>query len=302
MVPPQAFGGPWTEKKLQVLEGYLRAYLTALKDQSWVREKVYIDAFAGTGSRRVEHGESPRSGFPGQDLLISELAEPATTAFLDGSAKKALELDPPFDRYIFIEKAKMKADKLRSLVRASGVRNVEVRPGDANTELRQIATSWHPKDLGVVFLDPFGMTLDWATLEALARTKALDVWLLFPLGQAVSRMLVKADRTMPDGWEHRLTLFFGTAEWKDAFYQREVEVGLFGEEESLIRRASYDRIEGFFRKRLRDAFPWVHTRSLEMKNDRGVPLFLLFFMMATPNTKAWKIGENVANHLFKLHD
>ncbi|MCM2250275.1 MAG: hypothetical protein NDI58_06920, partial [Geothrix sp.] len=117
-----------------------------------------------------------------------------------------------------------------------------------------------------------------------------------------SRMLVKADRTMPDGWEHRLTAFFGTEGWKDAFYPREVEVGLFGEEESVLRRASYNRIEAFFRKRLREVFPWVHSRSLEMKNDRGVPLFLLFFMMATPNKKAWNIGENVANHLFKLHD
>ena len=226
----------------------------------------------------------------------------ATTAFLDGSAKKALELDPPFDRYIFVEKVKRKVEKLQSLVRASGVQNAEVRSGDANTELRQIAASWHPKDLGVVFLDPFGMTLDWETIEALARTKALDVWLLFPLGQAVSRMLVKADRPMPDGWEHRLTVFFGTEGWKDAFYPREVEVGLFGEEESVRRSANYDRIEGFFRKRLREVFPWVHPRSLEMKNDRGVPLFLLFFMMATPNIKAWKIGEKVADHLFKLHD
>lgn len=299
---PQAFGGPWTEKKLQVLEGYLKAYLTALKDQPWIREKVYIDAFAGTGSRRVEHGGSPRSDSPGQELLMPELAEPATTAFLDGSAKKALGLDPPFDRYIFIEKAKRKTEKLHDLVKATGARNTEVRPGDANTELRQIAASWHPKDLGVVFLDPFGMTLDWETMEALARTKALDVWLLFPLGQAVSRMLVKADRTMPDGWEHRLTVFFGTEGWRDAFYPREVAVGLFGEEESVLRRASYDRIEAFFRKRLREAFPWVHSHTLEMKNDRGVPLFLLFFMMATPNKKAWTIGEKVANHLFKLHD
>lgn len=302
MVPPQAFGGPWTEKKLKVLEGYLKAYLTALKDQSWVRQRVYIDAFAGTGSRRVETGGSPKPDSLGQELLIPELAEPATTAFLDGSAKKALELDPPFDRYIFIEKAKQKVEKLHTLVEASGKRNVEICARDANTELRQIAASWHPKDLGVVFLDPFGMTLEWETVEALARTKALDVWLLFPLGQAVSRMLVKPDRTMPEGWEHRLTVFFGTEDWKDAFYPREVERGLFGEEESIFRNATYDRIEAFFRKRLRDAFPWVHSRSLQMQNDRGVPLFLLFFMMATPNIKAWKIGENVANHLFKLHD
>ena len=32
----------------------------------------------------------------------------------------------------------------------------------------------------VLFLDPYGMQVEWATIEAVAKTKAIDLWLLFP--------------------------------------------------------------------------------------------------------------------------
>ena len=41
------FGGAWTEEKLQILERYLDAYTTALKNKPF--NLVYIDAFAGVG-------------------------------------------------------------------------------------------------------------------------------------------------------------------------------------------------------------------------------------------------------------
>ena len=47
--PPgqQRFGGDWTEQKLEVVQKYLGAYTTALKNQPF--KKLYIDAFAGSG-------------------------------------------------------------------------------------------------------------------------------------------------------------------------------------------------------------------------------------------------------------
>ena len=48
------FGGPWTEDKLDILEGYLDSYTTALKNQPF--RLVYIDAFRwirGDQHRRV---------------------------------------------------------------------------------------------------------------------------------------------------------------------------------------------------------------------------------------------------------
>ena len=44
------FGGSWTIEKLDILESYLDAYTTVLKNQPF--KLMYIDAFAGTG--RIE--------------------------------------------------------------------------------------------------------------------------------------------------------------------------------------------------------------------------------------------------------
>jgi three-Cys-motif partner protein len=44
----QRFGGAHTEKKLSLVAHYLERYATALKNQRF--ERIYVDAFAGTGS------------------------------------------------------------------------------------------------------------------------------------------------------------------------------------------------------------------------------------------------------------
>ncbi len=36
------------------------------------------------------------------------------------------------------------------------------------------------------------MQVDWKTIEAVAATKAIDLWLLFPLGVGVNRLLTRS--------------------------------------------------------------------------------------------------------------
>src|ERR1051325_7101275 len=84
------FGGAWTEEKLRCLSDYLRAYAIALRKQSF--HKMYIDAFAGTGTRK-----SPAKEAPATPLL------PEVGKLAKGSAQIALEIDPPFDEYLFVE-------------------------------------------------------------------------------------------------------------------------------------------------------------------------------------------------------
>ena len=33
-----------------------------------------------------------------------------------------------------------------------------------------------------LFLDPYGMQVEWATIESIAHTQAIDLWLLFSAG------------------------------------------------------------------------------------------------------------------------
>jgi len=77
----QRFGGDWTLIKLGILGEYLRAFTTALKNQPF--RLVYIDAFAGTGRCKVNTSSGERE--------------------VDGSARIALRVNPPFDQFVFIE-------------------------------------------------------------------------------------------------------------------------------------------------------------------------------------------------------
>ncbi len=59
----ERFGGSWTRTKLNVLQQYLQAYTTALKNQPF--RLWYVDAFAGTGTVHLtsvrDSLQSPRS-------------------------------------------------------------------------------------------------------------------------------------------------------------------------------------------------------------------------------------------------
>ena len=45
----------------------------------------------------------------------SEADEPQVAGFLEGSARIALSIEPPFDKYLFIEKTANKAKELEQL-------------------------------------------------------------------------------------------------------------------------------------------------------------------------------------------
>ena len=56
------FGGDWTKEKLEMMEDYLSAYTTIMKDQPF--RFGYIDAFAGTGYIQEEPEGDEQTLFP----------------------------------------------------------------------------------------------------------------------------------------------------------------------------------------------------------------------------------------------
>ncbi len=63
-----------------------------------------------------------------------------------------------------------------------------IRQGDANNEIREMCGRGWRRHRAVLFLGPFGMQVEWETIEAIAATRAIDLWLLFPLGIGVKRL------------------------------------------------------------------------------------------------------------------
>lgn len=281
------FGGHWTQRKLDALGKYLRAYTTIFRanPRAQYYTTTYVDAFAGTGSV-----SAPEVG-----TLIREM-EDRIEEYRKGSVRRALEVEPPFDKYLFVEKDEGKCKELRSVAMEHASRNIQIVNDDANTALLRWCISIDTdRERAVVFLDPFGASVEWRVIAALGRTHAVDLWVLFPYS-AVNRMLIR-DRKPPQAWSDRLTRVFGTADWEREFYASFAYQSIFDPAEQIegaYKSADYKKISDFFVARLLTEFVAV-SEPLALLNSNGALLFLFYF--AAGNAKGAKTGLRIANDI-----
>jgi three-Cys-motif partner protein len=291
------FGGAWTTTKLNVLAGYLRSYTTALQDKPTKEgpfRKAYIDAFAGTGYRDARRDDDSTQTL----LAMPDLAEPEPQELLDGSARLALRTEPRFDRYVFIERSSRHVKELE-LLKAEFpdlAKHIQIRRGDANAEIQDLCSKNWSSRRAVLFLDPYGMQVEWKTIEAIAATQAIDLWVLFPLGIGVNRLLTRTG-DIPASWRKRLDLLLGTEDWYDEFYKVEPMPSLFGGEQERVVKATMETIGRYFNERLRSIFAGVVDRPGVLRNSSNNPLYLLCF--AAGNERGKDIAIRIASHLLK---
>jgi three-Cys-motif partner protein len=273
--------GPWAKEKLDALRQYLDYYTKVLKKQGhWLKGTFFVDAFAGPGLSKVRKKAKAASLFFPEE-------EPEQEEYLKGSPRVALEIPNPFSSYLFIDTDKKRIGELEALKEEhSKTAEIEVSRGDANFEIKKWLarrTDWkHHR--GVVFLDPFGTQLSWATIEAIAKTGALEVIINFPLGMAINRML-PTDGDVPEGWQMSLDALFGSPDWRSIVYQEGSD--LFGPKQKKAKDTS-EKLLSWYRDRLKEAFGHVSTARL-IKNTRGNPLYYLIW--AGPHTAGLK-GAN----------
>lgn len=288
------FGGDWTTTKLDVLAAYLHSYTTALKNAPF--RKAYIDAFAGTGyrTRKSEPGTDTASN----EVLFPDLAGPEPQGLLDGSARLALKTEPRFDSYVFIDRSPERCAQLELLKTEfpDKAESIHVRQGDANEQIQALCNKNWKTRRAVLFLDPYGMQVEWRTIEAVAATKAIDLWLLFPLGIGVGRLLTKSG-DIPASWRRRLNLLLGTDDWYDEFYRVEAKPTLFGEPEKHLIKATTETIGRYFNDRLKKIFVDVAPQPRVLSNSSNCPLYL--FCFAAGNETGAPIALRIANHLLK---
>lgn len=289
IVTEQVFGGDWTEEKLGILKKYLNAYNTALKKQPFKR--VYIDAFAGTGYRQQRKEQYKFQGF------FEELEQEESRQFLKGSAKLALEANPSFNEYIFIESDKNKIDELEKLgeEHPEKASKIKIERRDSNEFIQNYCDKedW-ANTRAVLFLDPFATEVEWPTIEAVARTQCIDVWILFPL-MAVNRLLAKDPEKLSF---NRLNKIFGTEDWFECFYKTRTLDDIFGQSiDTIFKACDFDRIGAFYKNRLKTIFFGVADETKVFYNSRRSALFQLFF--AAGNIKGAPIAIRIAGHLMK---
>lgn len=215
-----AFGGIWTRIKLEALGKYLVAFNTALSKQNFTR--IYIDAFAGTGRC---------------DITVD-----GEKTSIDGSARRALATDPPFHKFCFIELRTKKLAALKALEDEYPDKSIEVIHDDANAALKSLCEKhpWHD-ERAVLFLDPFGMHVEWTTLQAIAKTGAIDVWYLFPYSGLYRQAAKNADAMDADK-EESITRLLGTDEWRQVFYTPKRQASLFSGDDGDERDADHHQM------------------------------------------------------------
>lgn len=275
------FGGPWTLIKLEALQKYLAAYTQALKKQSF--RLLYIDAFAGTGNCDV--------GMGGETLS------------LPGSARIALETTPAFHDLIFIEQDTARCAALRTLATSHPGRTLQIIQGEANAELAKLcaSTNW-TKTRAVLFLDPYGLELEWGTLEAIAKTQAIDVWYLFPLS-GLYRQLARDSRAIDAGKEAIVTKLLGTDSWKQELYSPTPTKDMFGDDREE-RHADVKQITELATRRLKSVFaqiagPKLLHLTLPNRRGQGAPMYALYFAVSNPNPKAAGLACRIAGDVLK---
>ncbi len=276
------FGGAWTIIKLDALKQYLDSYSLALSNKSF--SKIYIDAFAGTGRCEI----NTHSG----------------KVTIDGSARLALNTSYAFSKYYFIELDHKKVKALEQLKSEHSEKNIEIIADNANAALKEICrlNNWK-SSRGVLFLDPFGLQLDWETLIAIAQTQAIDVWYLFPLS-GLTRQAAKDANRLDEGKIAAITRVLGTEEWRSAFYSENPQSDLFDENPGDVRTLNSEQIATYVSARLNTLFPSVSRPKILYKGtsthrNGGPPLFALCFAVSNPNKSAFGLANRIANHILK---
>lgn len=291
------FGGGWTEIKLEKVRKYLAGYMQALKNQPFT--KIYIDAFAGAGYRESNNYKC-NDAFHLLDLDESEESEDAN-AMKVGSAIEALRIKPSFDKYIFIEKNQENCTSLGNVIKLEFPLlegRTKIINDDANNALKMICDNIGDYDRAVLFLDPFGMQVEWATVETIARTKKIDMWYLFPSGIAVNRLL-RNDANISPAIEKQLNRLLGSHDWYDKFYKKHKKPSLFEEDgqEAYEKIATLKDIKEYLIEKLKSIFPGVALNPLQLTNSKNVELYLLCF--ACGSRSGARIALNIANHILQ---
>ena len=150
---------------------------------------------------------------------------------------------------------------------------------DFNIFIKKLEKNWS-NTRGVLFLDPFGAAVNWATMEQISGFKALDTWILHP-ASTIRRLLPK--NKLPDsqpGWADKLDNFFGGNHWRH-LYKKNPQQKLIGEPDPLRDEAEF--ISDLYKKQLRELFQERFLEETYLLKQNNAVLFEFMFCVGNSN-------------------
>lgn len=259
--------GPWSEIKLDILRKYAHPYSLILKNYGF--RHGYIDAFSGPGLHIRKAG--------GEEV--------------QGSPLVALGVQPPFDEYHFIDLDGEKVDFLRG--RVGSRTDVSFYNADSNQVMLETVLprfTFAKRTRALCVLDPYGLTLDWKVVTTAGGSKAVEVFINFPVMQ-MNRNCKQPDiATILPGELDAMDRFWGDRSWHSAMFRPSQQTDLFGHGD-MDKTENLDLVKAYC-KRLKEVagFGFV-ANPLAMRNSRNAVVYYLIF--AGPNKTGWKIVQDI---------
>jgi three-Cys-motif partner protein len=273
------FGGSWTEEKIEIVVEYAKAYLRIMN--KYPRFKcLYFDGFAGSG-----------------DIYKNDTTDIET---IKGAAVRILEIDSPksFDMYYFVEIDKSNKEELDKTINEKFPHKRIISfvvQEDCNVKMKSLSL-FLQKNTNfrvLAFIDPYGMSLNWSSLETL-KGLGIDLWILVPTGIGMNRLL-KNNGEIKESWLNKLELSLGIKQKdiKEYFYRSRTVQTLFGSETMIEKeKDAIEKAGSLYRKRLNEVFKFV-SEKLPLRNSTGSTMY--HFMMASNNTAAFNIANDIIN-------
>ncbi len=259
--------GDWSEIKLEIINKYLGAYSAILNRQRFIRKYIYIDAFCGAGLHLSKY----------EERLIS------------GSPFNAINTKPPFSEYHFIDLDSSKLDFLKQMIGER--KDVSYHNNDCNKVLLSEIfpdITYENYQRALCLLDPYGLDLDWKVIEKAGKSKAIEIFLNFPVADMNRNVFWKNYSEVSQHNLDRMNRFWGDESWKDAAYYDDET--LFGNDK---KKTDNETIAGFFKDRLKTVAGFKYVpEPIPMKNSKDAIVYYLYF--ASSN----EIGGKIVKEIF----
>jgi len=260
--------GYWSEVKLDIVRKYAKEYSKIINADPRIQRHLYIDGFAGAGvhiSRR-------------------------TKEYILGSPLNALNVEPPFKEFHFIDLDGGKADSLREL--SVDYSNVKVYEGDCNDLLLEKIfplAKYTDFRRALCLLDPYGIHLNWEVVYRAGQMKSIEIFLNFQVMDMNMNVLWRNPEKVKKLQLARMNAFWGDDSWRNVAYTK--TKNLFGDD--FEEKAGIKPVIKAYQDRLKRVAGFTYVpEPIPMRNSTGAIVYYLFF--ASPN----RIGAKIVKWIF----
>jgi len=207
--------GEWAKEKLDFLSHYGPVALTAT---ARMPQRYYVDLFAGPGLNRVRNGTEEFDGSPLRVIELSSDRAPVvhfTEAWLVNRDRR--------DHSALEHRIQRRIDEHRSHLAVDRIHCIR---GDANARVRSILDATNPRSYMLVFADMESpKQCPWSSIASLRTHRShgsVDLYILFPLGMALKRLMSRNNETVLEATPV-LDAFFGTDAWRALLALRQID-------------------------------------------------------------------------------